>query len=89
MEIEFDSAKNISNYEKHGIDFSAAREFDFATALIWQDERRVYGEKRFVALGELDGRVHVMVYTRRGDTVRVISLRKANRRESRRYASES
>jgi hypothetical protein len=50
-----------------------------------EDRRRDYGEKRFVALGKIYHRVHVLVFTRCSSKVRIISLRKANAREVRRY----
>jgi uncharacterized DUF497 family protein len=69
----------------HGIDFTAAYRFEWDTARIDPDTRRDYGEQRFVALGRIGLRVHVLVFTPRGEVVRVISLRKANRREIRHY----
>ena len=59
--------------------------FDWATALIRADTRSDYGEARFQALGLLDMRVHLAVFTIRDDALRIISLRRANRREERRY----
>lgn len=85
MEIEFDPAKNERNVLLRGISFERAVEFDFETALFVEDTRHDYGEIRWRALGRLDGRVHALVFveTRRG--IRVISLRKANLREVKRY----
>ena len=59
--------------------------FDWATALIRADTRSDYGEARFQALGLLDMPVHLAVFTIRDDALRIISLRRANRREERRY----
>jgi uncharacterized protein len=84
---EWDERKRIENLEKHGIDFVTARSFDWTTAAILEDRRRDYGEPRFLAYGLVDGRVHVMVYTRRKDTRRIISFRKANRREQAAHAA--
>ncbi len=53
-----------------------------------EDVRRDYGEPRFQALGEIDGRLHMLVFTPRSGDVHVISLRKANRREIKRYEEE-
>jgi len=61
-------------------------EFDFETALVYVDERRDYEETRYVALGLLDGRLHVLCFTEASDRIRVISFRKANSREVSRYA---
>lgn len=81
MKFEFDAIKNESNCAKHGIDLSRAEEFDFDTALFMVDDRKDYGEKRYIAYGYIGSRVHAIVFTKRGQTVRVISLRKANERE--------
>ena len=59
--------------------------FDFGSALVYEDDRKDYGEARMTAIGLVDRRHHVLVYTRRGDRIRVISFRKANIREIRRY----
>ena len=85
MTVEFDPAKNGINRDKHGIDLSLAAEFEFETALEKVDDRREYGEIRYQAMGYIAGRLHLMVYTMRGDVVRVISLRKANQREIEEY----
>jgi hypothetical protein len=53
------------------------------------DTRRDYGETRYIALGHIGDRVHSLVFTPRGDALHVISLRKANRREVRRYETET
>lgn len=81
----FDPAKAVANRAAHGVDFAAAAAFDWETALVVEDDRRDYGERRYIALGGIRGRIHVMVFTPRGGTVRLISLRKANDREIRRY----
>lgn len=53
------------------------------------DLRRDYGETRLRVFGMIDSRLHVGVITRRGDVTRVISLRRANRREQRTYAKKT
>lgn len=83
MEIEFDPGKNESNRAKHGIDFAATENFDFSTALMAPVKRN--NETRQVAVGYIAGRLHVLVYTKKTGAVRVISLRKANKREQRTY----
>ena len=83
MQIEFDDAKDERNQRLRGISLALAAEFDFEEAI--EVEQLVDGEQRFFALGPINGRIHALVYTLRGDTVRVISLRKANKREVRRY----
>ena len=85
MEYEWDEAKRQANIEKHLIDFSAALHFEWEDATIFEDTRKNYQERRFVAYGYIHQRLVAMVYTMRGDTVRIISLRKANQREVKRY----
>ena len=85
MEIVFDAAKSDWNIRERGISFERAREFDFQTARIAQDARKDYGEVRFQALGLVSGRVHVLVFTETSTGIRVISFRKANKREVKEY----
>lgn len=85
MEIEFDTTKRDSNIAKHGVDLVLAAQLDWDTALTLEDEKASYGERRFVTVGYIADRLHVLVWTPRGGKLRVISLRKANRREVRRY----
>ncbi len=85
MRIEFDPAKNEANVAKHGIDLASAWDLEFDTALVSQDVRWNYGEPRYIAIGYIDARLHVLIFTKRGQSVRAIGLRKANRRETRAY----
>lgn len=89
MGIEFDPAKNDRNIRDRGLSFESAAEFEFETALILRDNRRSYGEVRMRALGYIGERLHVLVFTLRGDTLRVISLRRANRREVKHYEEQT
>ncbi|MHB1012982.1 MAG: BrnT family toxin [Desulfobacteria bacterium] len=89
MKIEFDPAKNERNARKRGLPFERADEFDWDTALIIEDARRDYGEPRFRAFGFIGDRMHALVFTPREGSLRVISLRKANRREERNYEKET
>lgn len=82
---EWDEAKAEANEAKHGIPFKSVEKFEWTTALVGFDNRSEYGEVREFALGIIADRLHVLVYTRRDGTVRVISLRKANAREQRSY----
>lgn len=74
MKIEFDPAKNVRNIAELGISFERADEFEWETAVVIRDTRRDY---------------RAMVITPRSGGIRVISLRKANRREERQYAEET
>ena len=85
MEIEFDAAKSERNLRERGLAFERAADFDFETALYREDRRREYGERRIRALGYIEDRLYALVYTIRGEALRVISLRRANRREVRAY----
>ena len=85
MEIEFDGAKDEANTAKHGISLSAASEFEMAGAMVSADERANYGEARFIAVGQLGSRLHVLIFTVRDGKIRAISLRKANTREVKRH----
>lgn len=88
-DVSFDPAKNERNIASRGISFVVAEQFEWDTALLAEDVRKEYGERRFQALGLIEGRLHAMVYTPRVGKVHVISLRKANRREMRRYEAEA
>lgn len=85
MRISFDPAKDEWNIRVRGLSFSAAADFDFENALYAVDDRRDYGETRYVALGMLRDRLHVLCFVETDDGIRVISFRKANAREVRRY----
>lgn len=85
MSHEWDEAKNRENIAKHGIDFADAHRIFERPMLVRLDDRESYGEDRWIALGDLDGIIVVIVFTRREDRIRVISIRKANRRERETY----
>lgn len=89
MEISFDPAKNARNIELRGLPFERAADFDFETALFSQDARRNYGEVRIRALGLLDGRAHALVFVETPHGIRVISFRKANKREVTIYETQT
>ena len=84
MRYEWDSEKRLTNLAKHGVDFAEIEDFAWDSAHI--TPRLMSGEQRFVALGYLGERLHLVVYVIRGANRRIISLRKANRREERLYA---
>lgn len=86
---DWDEAKRQANLTKHGLDFAEVAGFDWLTAIIEPDRRRDYGEERLSAFGHLYGRLHVLTFTRRDGRVRIISLRKANKREQRKWASRN
>jgi uncharacterized DUF497 family protein len=85
VDITYDPAKNAKNIANRGLPFDLASEIDFSTAVIWEDVRKVYPERRYLALAPTRGRVCVTVFCPREGTIRVISIRKANKKEIRRY----
>ncbi len=89
MEIEFDADKDAANQAKHGVTLALAAELEWETALSWPDQRRDYGEARRCALVILGQRLYLVAYVQRGRKRRVISLRKANAREVKRYVENS
>ncbi len=86
MDLSFDRAKDDLNRAKHGVSLAEAEVFEWETALVFPDERFDYGEERSAAIGYIGQRLYVVIFTDRGDERRIISLRKANAREIRRYA---
>lgn len=89
MDISFDASKSDRNIALRGISFELAMAFEWDGALIVEDVRRDYGESRFQALGRIDGRLHMLVFTPRKGKTHVISLRKANEREVKRYEAQA
>lgn len=85
MVFDWDETKAASNRAKHGVPFEWVAEFRFDTALIQVDGRRQYGEIREVAFGLIEGVLHQLVFTRRFEAMRVISLRRASKRERMQY----
>lgn len=87
MQYQWDEQKRLSNLSKHHIDFMDVILFDWNTACIEQDARRDYGEPRYNAYGYGEPALFmVMTFTLRDSAIRVISYRKANERERRKYA---
>lgn len=86
MEITYDPRKSERNRLERGFGFEIVAGFDFATANLTEDRRRDYGEVRIRAIGRIGDALHALVFTMRSGTLRVISLRKANRRERSLYA---
>lgn len=86
MQYKWDEAKSRSNFAKHGLDFADAEQVFTAPCVTFIDSRFEYGELRRITLGLLVGRVVVVAHAPRGEaTTRIISMRKANRREQKIY----
>lgn len=88
MRIEFDAAKDAINLRKHGVSLARAAEIDWRQLKAAPDTRANYGEDRYIAAAPISGRLHVVVFTIRESTLRIISLRRANRREIKRYETQ-
>ena len=90
MNVTFDQAEDAANLAKHGVSLTEAAGFEWGTAVVWPDTRRDYGEARMVALGYIGLRIMALVFVDRPPEQpterRIISLRKANSREVKRYA---
>lgn len=90
MNVTFDPAKDAANVAKHGVSLTEAAGFKWGSAVVWPDTRRDYGEARMVALGYIGLRIMALVFVDRPPEKpterRIISLRKANSREVKRYA---
>ena len=89
MRLTYDPAKNLRNIEQRGLPFSLADEFDWSSALIVEDTREDYSERRYQALGFIDSHLYMLVFTPRDSAIHVISLRRANQRERNRYAAQT
>lgn len=89
MEFEWDENKAIANLRKHGVDLvDAVQIFGDIGATHVLDETMYYGEDRYKATGFVDGQVLVAIYVERWDKIRLISARKATRREEIDYFRE-
>lgn len=84
MKIEFDPEKRNKTLKERGLDFFRADAVFAGRHLTKRDDRKDYGEERFITAGRLDGRLVIMVWTQRGESRRIISMRKANEREIKR-----
>lgn len=85
MVITFDPNKDKLNRRKHGVSLSAASQFDWDNAVIWPDGRYVYTELRECAVGLIGYHLYHVSFVDRGDSRRIISLRKASPEEEYRY----
>ena len=89
-EVEGDDAKAIRNWRSHAVSFDMARDaFRDAFAIEWSDDMQDPIERRFVMLAMVEQRVLFIAYTLRGDRIRIISARRAEPHERRRYHDEN
>jgi uncharacterized protein len=85
MDIEFDPVKDASNQAKHGVSLALAAELDWDVALVWVDARYEYDELRMIALAPESNVLYYVAFVDREEVRRIISLRRANRREVKHY----
>ena len=85
MQIEFDPAKDAANQTKHGVSLALAEELDWDAALVWIDDRFEDDEWRMIALAPKTGILYYAAFVDRGEVRRIISVRRANRREVKHY----
>jgi uncharacterized DUF497 family protein len=87
MKIEFDATKRDTTLESRGLDMADVGDLFAGATITIEDDRRDYGEPRYISIGFLFDRMVIVAWTRRGDVRRIISMRKANDREQQRYKS--
>ena len=89
MEITYDRTKNAENIRNRNLSFEQVVDFDFETASFTIDKRKNYGEIRRCAIGYLGNRLHALIFTETLKGIRVISFRKANKREIANYEQKN
>jgi uncharacterized DUF497 family protein len=89
LDISFDPAKSERNERERGLTFSLVEQLDWSDAVIEEDDRKDYGERRYRVLGFIGDRLHAVVFTPRAGKVHVISLRKANKREVKQHEQKA
>ena len=85
MRFEFDPGKDAFNQAKHGVSLVLAAELDWDSALVWVDGRFEYDELRMIALAPETAVLYYVAFVDRGTVRRIVSLRRANRREVKHY----
>ena len=88
MEITYDLTKNAKNISERDLPFSKVADFQWDSAIFTEDVRKDYPESRFIAVGYLDDRLHVLCFSETDLGIRVISFRKANKREEKDYEKD-
>ena len=85
MRIEFDPAKDSVNRANHDVSLAMAEQLDWDAALVWVDSRFEYDELRMIALAPETSTLYYVAFVERGEVRRIVSLRRATRREVKRY----
>jgi uncharacterized protein len=89
VDFEWDPAKNAATYQARGFDFAYASRIFAADCIESADTRTNYGEARIKATGQVGSDVLTVIYTRRGTAIRIISARRANRKERAQWQSRA
>jgi len=87
--MSYDPSKNQQNIQERGLSFDLVAELDWDSAWIFEDERNDYGEPRFAVYSLLGKRLHFVCFSETEEGIRIISFRKANRREVKRYEQQT
>ncbi|MDP2149526.1 MAG: BrnT family toxin [Parvibaculum sp.] len=85
MELEYDDEKRALTLEHRGLDFAHADKLFEGMTLTIEDDRIDYGESRYQTVGQLDGKIVMVVWTPRGEARRIISMRECNAKEREAY----
>ena len=85
MNFTWDERKRRANIAKHGLDFVDAEKVFAGPMVLFEDDRTDYGEQRMIGIGLLDYLVVIIVHVETDDTVRIISMRKADNDETNLY----
>jgi len=85
VQFDFDPGKDATNLSKHGLSLAAAANLSWDAALVWIDDRADYGEVRMVVLAPIGDILFFVAFVDREQARRIISLRRANRREINHY----
>ena len=85
MELEWGNAKRAKTLNERGLDFADVALIDWDTALTLEDTRQIYPETRFLTFAPINDRLCVIAWCYRNTALRVISMRKANSREEKKY----
>lgn len=85
MLIEFDPAKDEANVARHGVSLALAGKLDWDAALVWLDDRFEYDELQMIALAPETNTLYYVAFVDRNEVRRIISLRRAERREVKHY----
>ena len=82
MHLTWTESKRRSNLAKHGLDFADAKKVFAGPMVLFEDQRTDYGEHRMIGIGLLVELVVFIVHVETDDTIRIVSMRRANNDET-------